>query len=251
MLRRFPDAPVVGLPASCRLRQDTVDFVQPAFYPGLPFVSAAADEQRRIKFAARGMGSSLDPALDLIETGASIVILLLPTRDVAPGEFDEEVAELAAAVGERIVQRRAERPDGRAITPAEIGIADAHVASGAAIGRQLRDRGISTDDVVIQTPELWQGLQRPLMIVKHPLSGRSVLDHFALEPGRWCVMLSRHQGACIIVGRDGIGDALERHEHDCAERPLGAEDVEWRGWRAHEWLWRELERRGRAFRVAL
>jgi hypothetical protein len=249
LLRRFPDMPIVGLPASFRLRQDTVDVVQPAFYPDLPFVSAADDAQRRIGFAARGVGSPVDPALDLVAKGASIVALMLPAREIPPGELDDEVAELAAAVAERIIQRRPEWAAGGELAAADIGIADAHVASGAAIGRHLRSGGISTDDMVVQTPELWQGLQRPIMVVKHPLSGQAKLDRFALEPGRWCVMLSRHQGACIIVGRDGIADALDRHHHDCAERPLGAEDMEWQGWRAHERLWHELSILGRIVRI--
>lgn len=248
-LRLFPDTPVVRLPASFRLRQDTVDVVQPAFYPDLPFVSGVDDTQRRIRFAALGVRSPIDPALDLVERGASIVALMLPAREFPPGELDEEVAELAAAVVERLLQRHAERTTGGELTAADIGIADAHVASGAAIGRHLRRRSISTDDLVVQTPELWQGIQRPIMIVKHPLSGQARLDRFALEPGRWCVMLSRHQSACIIVGRDGIGEALDRHQHDCAERPLGAEDMEWQGWRAHERLWHELSNLGQIIHV--
>ena len=53
-------------------------------------------------------------------------------------------------------------------------------------------------------PRNWQGLQRPIMIAKHPLSGHARLDRFALEPGRWRVMLTRHQSPCVIVGHDGI-----------------------------------------------
>jgi hypothetical protein len=249
VLRRFPLTPVVGLPASYRLVQDSVSLLQPAFYPDLPFVSAANAAERRIGFAAGGLGSLVDPALDLIEHGASMVALLLPARDVPPGELDDEVAELAAKVAERILQRRGERASGAALIAADIGIADAHVASGAAVGCHLRARGISTDELVVQTPELWQGLQRPIMIVKHPLSGHPRLDRFALEPGRWCVMLSRHQSACVIVGRDGIGNAVKRHQHDCAERPLGAEDMEWLGWRAHTRLWSDLSSAGRIIRV--
>lgn len=249
VLRRFPDVPIVGLPASFRLVQDTVDLIQPAFYPNLPFRSAADAEQRRIGFAARGLGSPVDPVLDLLEQGASVVAVLLPPRDVPPGELDDEAAALTATVAERILQRRAERASGVALAAVDIGIADAHVTSGAAAARHLRARGISADDLIVQTPELWQGLQRPVMIAKHPLSGLARLDRFALEPGRWCVMLSRHQSACVIVGRDGIGTALERHQHDCAERPLGAEDVEWVGWRAHARLWEDLIARGRVIRL--
>jgi hypothetical protein len=126
---------------------------------------------------------------------------------------------------------------------------DAHVASGAAVRRHLERRGVSTDEVMVDTPEIWQGLERPVMIAKHPLSGLRRFDEFSLEPGRFCVMLSRHQLACIVVGRDGVGEALERHSHDCAKRALGAENAEWAGWRAHSHIWGELERRECLIRV--
>ena len=38
-------------------------------------------------------------------------------------------------------------------------------------------------------------------------------------------MLSRHQLACVIVTRDGIGAALEGHPHDVTSRASGAEDL--------------------------
>ena len=102
---------------------------------------------------------------------------------------------------------------------------------------------------MVDTPEIWQGLERPVMIAKHPLSGLRRFDEFSLEPGRFCVMLSRHQLGCIVVGRDGVGDALESHSHDCARRALGAENAEWAGWRAHSYVWNRLEQRGGLFRI--
>lgn len=251
LLRTSRGVPVVKLPASFRLRQDTVDAIQPAFYPTLPFTSAVEDAERHIGFAARGMGGAIDRALDLVERGATIVAVLLPDREVPSGELDQEVAELSAAIADRILERGAERASGERLRARDIGIADAHVASGAAVSQRLRARGLSTDDLVVQTPEQWQGLQRPVMIAKHPLSGLPRLDKFALEPGRWCVMLSRHQSACIIVGRAGIGSALAKHQHDCAARPLGADDVEWSGWRAHEQLWQHLTQADRIIRAEL
>ncbi len=101
----------------------------------------------------------------------------------------------------------------------------------------------------MDTPEIWQGLQRPVMVVKHPLSGKGRLERFGLEPGRWCVMLSRHQLGCVIVGRDGIGDALEQHRHGIGDRPLRADNSEWTARQAHARLWSELERMGRLIRV--
>jgi hypothetical protein len=233
---RQPATPIVKLPVTRRLPQDTVDILQPSHYPGLPFVSAADTAERKIDFAARGLRDPVDRALDMLAEGNTVVGLLLPSVDYPIIDVDEEVSELMARVVQRAHQRHISMGGAR-LSLGDIGCADAHVASNAATARRLRSKGVSTDDVVCETPEQWQGLQRKLMIVKHPLSGKHRLSAFDLDPGRWCVMLSRHLGACIIVGREGIGAALNRHQHDCAGRPMKAIDGEWRGWNAHQKLW--------------
>jgi hypothetical protein len=248
LLRLHPQLSPVQLPLTFRLPQDSVDLVQPSFYPDLPFVSAAQPEDRRIRFAASGMATPIDRALDLISTGASIVGILLPARTAGVDEVDEDVAALAAEVIDRLLTRGAEWIGRRVLAPADIGYVDAHVASNAAVERGLRRRGISTE-VWATTPEIWQGLERPVMVMKHPLSGTGRFDRFSLEPGRLCVMTSRHQAACVIVGRDGVDAALAKHQHNCAERPSGAEDAEWTGWRAHDVFWSELEQKGRLVRA--
>jgi hypothetical protein len=245
--RRFLDVPVVRLPLTMRLPQDTVELIGPSFYPDLPFASAASATDRRVRFASLGMNTAVDRALDMVTGGATIVGILLPARDL-PDEIDAEVADLEAEVVSRVLERAAHWRGDTALTASDIGCLDAHVASGAAVRHSLRRRGISTDEVKVDTPEVWQGGERPITVVKHPLGGRSRLDAFGLEPGRWCVMLSRHQAACVIVGRDGVGELLDRHEHDCAARPMGADNTEWRGWRAHHHIWTELERQGRIVR---
>jgi hypothetical protein len=58
-------------------------------------------------------------------------------------------------------------------------------------------------------------------------------------------MLLRHQLGCIVVGREGIVEALEHHKHDFGSRAPGAENGEWLGWRAHYNIWAELKRRRR------
>jgi hypothetical protein len=130
-----------------------------------------------------------------------------------------------------------------------VGIADAHVASGEQTARVLRSRGVPTDKTQVLTPEIWQGLERPFMIIKHPLSGLNRLSTFDLEPGRLCVMLSRHQLGCIIVGRESIGERLAQHQHACGERPFGAENSEWAGWQAHSVLWQKLREESRLLKL--
>src|SRR4051794_17709322 len=88
---------------------------------------------------------------------------------------------------------------------ADLGVVDPHVASGTAVRQELAVR--QRDPVPAATPEVWQGQERPLMIVHHPLRGVDPRA-FALDPGRTCVSLSRHQYGCVIVTRAGIEDAL-------------------------------------------
>lgn len=249
LLRRHPGAQVVDLPATHRLPQDTVDFVPPAFYPELPFVSAAAPRSRRVGFTAAGFGTPIDRALDLVARGATIVGLVLPRSDGPVDRVDEEVAAVCASLVHRMLERGVHDGDGDLMEEGQIGGADAHVASGEAFRRELRRRSVGPTTMV-ETPEIWQGLQRDVMVVKHPLSGATRFDEFGLEPGRWCVMLSRHRRACVIVTRDAIGELLEHHQHDCASRAMGVTNAAWSGWQAHAGLWRRLEDHGRLVRFA-
>jgi hypothetical protein len=102
---------------------------------------------------------------------------------------------------------------------------------------------------MVTTPEIWQGQQRPIMLVKHPLSGARSLSEFDLDPGRLCVLLSRHQLGCVLLTRDGLLDALDRHEHDSTARPSGAENVTWKGWRGNLAIAAALEEAGRVVRL--
>jgi hypothetical protein len=248
LVRRFPEVDIVRLPVTRRLPQDTVDLIQPSHYPNLPFVSAAPADERRLRCALDGLGDPVDEALRMLAAGATLVGILLPEREYPVDDVDDDVGAMMAHVVDRMLKRQIEM-GGTRLLPRDIGCSDAHVASNAAVARHLRSRHIPTDEVIAETPEQWQGLQRALMVVKHPLSGRRRLDAFDLDPGRWCVMLSRHLGGCMIVGRDGIGAVLEKHQHDCATRPMQATDLEWIGWQAHSALWRQLESKGRLIRI--
>lgn len=248
LLRSHSAVPVIALPATRRLPQDSVDFVQPAFYPELPFVSAVDPATRSVGFTAVGLGTPIDRALDLLAEGATIVGLVLPASDVPIDRVDEELAAVSGNVVHRMLERGIHDSQGQPLVERDIGGADAHVASGEAFRRELRRRSLGPATMV-ETPEIWQGLQRDVMVVKHPLSGATQFGEFGLEPGRWCVMLSRHRRACVIVTRDGIGDLLDRHRHDCASRAMGVTNTAWQGWHAHSLLWRRLHELDRLVRL--
>lgn len=250
LLAMYPELKnaVVKLPVTWRLPQDTVDLIQPAFYPDLPFRSAHSGADRSLVLGASGLRSPIDRALDKLASGESIVCLVAPPRASNLEEFDLELAELSAAVIERLLERIPSWDSNRPLGPADFGVVDPHVASCEHVRSRLRRASIG-GETMVETPEIWQGLQRPVMVAKHPLSGVPRLSQFELDPGRWCVMLSRHQLGCVIVTRDGVGEALEGHLHDSGERPGGAEDRIWQGWRAHLTLWRELKRLDRLIKL--
>lgn len=246
LLRRHGRLPHVQLPATWRLPQDTVDLVQPAFYPQMAFQSGAVAEERRIRFKASGMGDAIDETLDVLADGGSIVSLLLPPLPIATDGVDEELAALTAQLIARMLGRGVSCGK-TALMPEDVGYTDAHVASNEAVKRHLRAMGIR--GVHATTPEIWQGQERQIMVAKHTLSGVRRFGEFELQTGRMCVMTSRHKLGCIVVGRDGIGAALEEHQHNCADWPSGAESLEWTGWRAHRTFWAGLESKSRIVRA--
>lgn len=244
VLRNRPDTPVYQLPASHRLVADTVSIVQPSFYARLPFVSATDDAERHLSFDAAGLHDPLDAALDMLAQGRSIVALVVPGAPPSADERDPEVARVIARVCHRILERGARWRGRRSLAENDLGVSDAHVLSGQATRAALQEVGL--DGVAARTPELWQGQEVPIMVVKHPLSvGSAAPSEFDLDPGRFCVMLSRHLLGCIIVARESISASIEGYMHDSRSTPIGAKDKAWAGFRAHATVWRLLIERDR------
>src|SRR6266498_2085366 len=94
------------------------------------------------------------------------------------------------------------------LKPTDIGLSATHHVMNTAMALRLNGKlaGVSID-----TPERWQGLERKVMVVVHPLSGVSQPSAFDLETGRLCVMASRHQVGLVIVSRDHLTDTLDTH----------------------------------------
>ncbi len=242
LVQRHPGVLQLSLPVSRRLNADTVQLIQPAFYPDMPFSAMSRD--RSIQFPVAGV-MPFDAALDAVAQGASIVHVELPPQ--ITGEADAELAQELVASIERLLLRRARMSDDGRISdvrPEDIGVVCAHVSQVNAVRERL---GVALSGVFVETANRFQGIERPFMFVHHPLSGRADATAFHLDAGRLCVMLSRHRIGCWIFGRQGVADQLTRFE-PAGNRALGIDDdPEYRGWRAHLTLMASLARAGRVF----
>lgn len=247
LVARHPGVRRLALPVSRRLVPDTVQFIQPAFYPELRFTALSAPGERGLVTGVAG-ATPLDRPIDLAARGASLVQVELPPQ--ITGEVDEALADTIVALIRRLGERGTRvRDDGaeRPLEPGMVGIVCAHVSQVNAVRERLPR---SFSDVLVETADRFQGLERPVMVVHHPLSGRADADQFHLDSGRMCVALSRHRVACFVVARAGIEDLLLRFAPS-GDRVLGSDDDrEYDGWRAQVWVAQELRRRGRAVRLA-
>jgi hypothetical protein len=240
---RDPTLPVrvFQLPVSTRLPFDTVELVR-GFYD-FHFDSWAREGERALLTKATGARCGVDAAIDRLR-GASLAALTLPTPDHGPPDSDDpEIAEAAAGVVRRLLSRRvrARTEDGVATVAAnDIGVVATHRVM---VGRIVEALGDLADEVRVDTPERWQGLERTLMVGVHPLSSVNQPSAFDLNTGRLCVMTSRHRVGCILVTRDHVGSTLATHLPG-AEQAVGRPDAAGRGHAQHQVAWRWLEDRG-------
>ncbi len=244
------DSPPVELqlPASRRLPADAVSLLQP-FYD-FPFSAWALPAERAVVAARSNAAKPIDQVINLLAEGSVAAITIPTVDDLPPAEMDDEIADLAVQAAARLIERKArvrivddtEKPE-RSLTPADIGITATHRVMNELIAQRLR-RSQQLQHIRVDTPERWQGLQRLVTIAVHPLSGMLRPSAFDLETGRLCVMASRHQGGMIIVGRDHIGDTLDRIIVG-ADQPIGRPDVSGRGHYQHTTFWNSLGLRNR------
>jgi hypothetical protein len=123
------------------------------------------------------------------------------------------------------------------MTAADVGITSSHRVMNSALSAAL---GPWANQIRVDTPERWQGLERPVMIAIHPLSGVSDPSAFDLETGRLCVMASRHQVGFIMLTRDHVGETLRNYVPAANQAP-GRPDIVGRGHDAHLRFWTQLE----------
>jgi hypothetical protein len=241
--RRADDVTVVQLPATRRFGPDTVALVQPSFYPDLPFYSVRPPRGFALVGDPLGCSGEL---LGRLAGGQELVMGELPAS--ATGMNDPELANIAAELTRNVLSfGRVTSPAGaQALTPADVLVVCAHVSQ---VGEVQAALGPELAGVRVDTAERCQGQEAELVIVWHPLSGRTDPTEFAKDGGRMCVMASRHRVGCVVLCRAGATDALRRSGAS-NERVLGVEvDPSYNGWRANLTLLDQLRRHDRVVPV--
>jgi hypothetical protein len=231
------------LPATRRLPHDTAALINP-FYD-FAFDAWAEPGERSLTMGRPGQGP-LGAALDLMARATTVGVTLPTPPGGPPLECDQDVASLAVSVIQHMLDRQAEFVmDGHRgpLKSTDIGLSATHHVMNTAMAMRLSGKlaGVSID-----TPERWQGLERKVMVVVHPLSGVSQPSAFDLETGRLCVMASRHQVGLVIVSRDHLTDTLDTHL-PTAEQAVGRADVSGRGHHQNWTFWNTLQNQGCVF----
>jgi len=212
---------------------------------------AHAQPGERFLRAARSLDSALvtDRAIEKLARSSTVVLTHPSDGNDAASEPDTELAEVVARLAVRLLELRcvyaaddgdADTP--RELAPADIGIVSTHNLMNTAIENALPAALRGKKGIRVTTPERWQGLQKPVMIAVHPLSGIARPSSFDLETGRLCVMASRHRSACFFVTRDNVGRTLDAHLPN-ADQALGCHDIVGRGHAQHTAFWKYHEER--------
>ncbi len=202
LLRNHPTTPVVPLPITRRLPPSAATLAR-HFYPGLPFDAATSAGDRAWRLAA-GKGKAaavLDKTLDEAAS-AGWAHLVLPDEPVLVSDpaAVEAIVALLVRLFERQPRVRCEKtPTLHALLPKQVAIAVSHTLQRDMLRSALDEADL--EDVVVDTANRLQGLEFEVVVAWHPLAGLPDVDDFHLDPGRLCVMLTRHRHACIVVGR--------------------------------------------------
>ncbi|MYG93988.1 MAG: AAA family ATPase [Acidimicrobiia bacterium] len=232
------DLYVGTLPACRRLPHEAVEFVRPVY---------DFDFHAFVEPGARGLDLPADHALGDLRDGCPLVLTVPTPGHGPPLEVDQELAEAVSAVisqlltPKSIVRLGSPADPGRPLAAGDIGVSSSHRSMNSAVAKEL---AVWNGVIRVDTPERWQGLERPMMIVVHPLSGVVDPTAFDLETGRLCVMASRHQAGLVVLARDHVDSTPANFVPSASQAP-GRPDIVGRGHDAHIQFWYGLQNQGR------
>ncbi len=228
---------VGSLPACRRLPHEAVEFVKP-FYD--------FDFEPYVEPGSRGIDVPDGHRFSHLADGRPLLLTLDTPPQGPPIEVDNGIAVAAATIVSDLLLSgamvRSENCASRPLRPSDIGVSSTHRVMNSELSKALSPW---MPDLRVDTPERWQGLQRPMIIVIHPLSGVTAPSSFDLDTGRLCVMASRQQAGLILLSRDHVGETLSNYIPSADQAP-GRPDVVGRGHDAHYRFWTELTSQGRA-----
>ena len=222
-----------SLPACRRLPNESVDFVKP-FYD--------FEFDAYIPAGERGLGLRNSWG-DALASGRPLALTIPTPEHGVPLEVDHEIANATAKVVSELLGAGPTLRLGyesRPLTAADIGVTSSHRLMNSALSLAL---GSLANEIRVDTPERWQGLERPVMVAIHPLSGVVDPSAFDLDTGRLCVMASRHQAGFVMLTRDHVGETLSNYVPSAEQAP-GRPDTVGRGHDAHLKFWTQLEKAG-------
>ena len=235
---------ILTLPASWRLPADTASAVK-SFYD-FDFDCWAAPGDRVLRVSKRSK-DVVDAAIDRLSLGSVVALTLPNPSGGSPPLVDDELAQTAIDLASRLMARGAETsigdgpaPDIQPLAPADIGFCATHRVMNARM-EELRPAGLSASRV--DTAERWQGLQRKVMVVIHPLSGVEEPSGFDLDTGRLCVMASRHRVGLVVLAREDVTSTLDGLIVG-ADQAIGRPDANGRGHAQHAAFWDGIVRSG-------
>lgn len=249
LLRFHPNTPVHRLPITRRLAPSAAS-VAAAFYPGHVFKPAVLPGVRRVKFLKQsrvGASAAVRGAVEhTAKTGWSYIDLpACISMPAAPDLMETTRSAVDHLLRRQPVVRCERRRQYRALEPQRIAVAASHRDQVSVLQSMLATPRCSR--VVVDTANRLQGLEFDFVVAVHPLAGLPEADGFHLDPGRLCVMLTRHRHGCLVVGRasdhtllDSVAPATPAY--------LGCEmDPVLDGWEIHRQVYRTLLGRGTRF----
>jgi hypothetical protein len=126
------------------------------------------------------------------------------------------------------------------LRPEQVAVGVAHNAQKDLLRLTFDAQGLG--GVVVETANKLQELEFEVVFVWHPLAGLPEADGFHLDPGRLCVLLTRHRQACVLVGRAGDQEMLEDQPPPPTPAYLGWDpDPVLDGWEVHRDVFEALE----------
>lgn len=210
--RNHPGVREYRLPITRRLPPSALPVVR-SFYPNHDFAAWTTPEARTARLGpsrATGEGAVVDAALDSMAARGWAWVQLPGTPVMTADPLTiRVVTDLLCRVFERSLEFSDERTGGvfRPVTVADVAVVVSHNDQKDHLRVALDDAGLA--DVRVDTANKLQGLQFEFVIAWHPLAGLPEPDGFHLEPGRLCVMLTRHRHGCVVVGRRSDPDLID------------------------------------------